>query len=68
MATLRRIAPFLLFGPITGPLLAGAFFNFREGRKVLGALYGLAAITVTIALPLITARLGLNLMIMELGR
>ena len=27
-----RVAPFLVFGPISGPLMAGVVFNFREGR------------------------------------
>ena len=62
MATLKRIAPFLLLGPITGPLIAGVVFNFREGRPVLGTLYAIAAATVTICLPLITARMGLDVL------
>ena len=62
MATFKRIAPFLLLGPITGPLIAGVVFNFREGRPVLGSLYAVAAATVTIGLPLITARMGLDVL------
>ena len=60
MANLKRIAPFLLLGPITGPLIAGVVFNFREGRPVLAGLYAVAAVTVTVCLPLITARMGLD--------
>lgn len=61
MLTFRRIAPFLLLGPITGPLIAGVFYNLRGGRPYLAGLYAVAATTVTIGLPLITARLGLPL-------
>ena len=61
MANLRRVAPFLLLGPITGPLVAGVVFNFREGRPVLGSLYAVLLTTLTICLPLITARMGLNM-------
>jgi hypothetical protein len=61
MANLRRVAPFLLLGPVTGPLVAGVVFNFREGRPVLGSLYAILLVMLTIYLPLITARLGLNL-------
>jgi hypothetical protein len=57
----RRLAPFFLAGPISGPLLAGVVINFREGRPVLAALYAIALAEMTICLPLITAKLGLNL-------
>ena len=36
-----RLAPFLLLGPISGPLLAGVVFNFRGGRPFLGTLYAI---------------------------
>jgi hypothetical protein len=55
---LKRIAPYLLLGPISGPLIAGVVINFREGRPVLGSLYAIAAVEIAIALPLITASLG----------
>lgn len=67
MNTLKRIAPFLLLGPITGPLAAGVFYNFKEGRPVLGSLYAIALVEIVILLPLITARLGLNLMVAQLA-
>ena len=38
---IARLAPFLLIGPISGPLLAGVVFNFRGGRPFLGTLYGI---------------------------
>jgi hypothetical protein len=57
----RRLAPFFLAGPISGPLLAGVVFNFKEGRPVLGSLYAIALAEITVYLPLITAKLGLAL-------
>ncbi|MGH6988235.1 MAG: hypothetical protein ACRED9_15510 [Caulobacteraceae bacterium] len=60
MSRFKRLAPFLLAGPISGPLLAGVVFNLKGGRPILAALYAIALIAVTICLPLITARLGLK--------
>lgn len=62
VSRLKRIAPFLLLGPISGPLTAGVIFNFREGRPVLGSLYAIALVEVVVLLPLITASLGLRLL------
>ena len=59
-AKLKRIAPYLLLGPISGPLCAGMVHNFREGRPVLGALYGIAMVEIMVLLPVITASLGLR--------
>ena len=56
----KRLAPFFLLGPVTGPLLAGVVFNFKEGRPVLGSLYAIALAEVTFLLPVITAKLGLD--------
>jgi hypothetical protein len=55
----KRLAPFFLVGPISGPLLAGVVLNFKEGRPVLGSLYAIALAEITVCLPLITAKLGL---------
>jgi len=57
----KRLAPFFLAGPISGPLLAGVVLNFRNGRPVLASLYAIALAEVAILLPLITAKLGLAL-------
>lgn len=58
----KRLAPFFLAGPISGPLLAGVVLNFRNGRPVLGSLYAIALAEVAIFLPLITAKLGLQVL------
>jgi len=55
----KRLAPFFLAGPISGPLLAGVVLNFRGGRPVLGSLYAIALAEVTVCLPLITAKLSI---------
>jgi hypothetical protein len=59
---LKRLAPYFLVGPISGPLLAGVVINFRGGRPVLGALYGVALAEITICLPMVVAHLGLRLL------
>jgi hypothetical protein len=63
VSRLKRLAPFFLAGPISGPLLAGVVFNFRDGRPVLGSLYAIALAEVTICLPLVVAHLGLRLVV-----
>ena len=62
MSRFKRLAPYFLAGPITGPLLAGVVINFRGGRPVLGSLYAVALVENIVLLPLITAKLGLNLL------
>ena len=62
MSRFKRLAPFFLIGPVSGPLLAGAVFNFREGRPLLGSLYAVAFVEFVVLLPLITAKLGMRLL------
>ena len=62
LARLKRLAPFFLIGPISGPLLAGVVFNLRGGRPVLAGLYAVALVEFVVLLPVVTARLGLNLL------
>lgn len=57
----KRLAPFLLLGPISGPLLAGVVFNYREGRPVLAGLYAIALVEFVVLLPIVVAQLGLKL-------
>jgi hypothetical protein len=56
----KRIAPFLLLGPISGPLLAGVVFNYRAGRRKRAALYAVALVAFMILLPYVTAMVGLK--------
>jgi hypothetical protein len=48
---IARLAPFLLIGPISGPLLAGVVFNFRGGRPFLGTLYAILLVLFYVLLP-----------------
>ncbi|MCX7586409.1 hypothetical protein [Phenylobacterium sp. 58.2.17] len=61
MSRFKRLAPYFIIGPISGPLLAGVVINFREGRPVLGSLYAIALTLYTLLLPSFTAKLSLNL-------
>lgn len=61
MVRWKRLAPFFLLGPISGPLTAGVVFNLREGRPVLAAMYAVALVELTLLLPVIVATLGLRL-------
>jgi hypothetical protein len=63
-ARFRRLAPFFLIGPISGPLLAGVVFNFRDGRPLLGSLYAVAFTEFLFLLPAVTSKLSLNLVAM----
>jgi hypothetical protein len=39
---MAALTGYAALGPITGPLVAGAVRNFRQGDNVLGGLYVLA--------------------------
>jgi hypothetical protein len=58
---LRRLAPYFLIGPISGPLVAGVMINFRGGRPFLATLYAIALVQYVLLLPLVAAKLGLDL-------
>lgn len=58
---LKRVAPYLLVGPISGPLLERVVFNLREGRPVRAGLYGLALVEYVILLPTVTAHMAAQL-------
>lgn len=62
MARFKRLAPYFIVGPISGPLLAGVVINYRGGRPVLATLYAVALAQYTLLLPLITAKLGADLL------
>jgi hypothetical protein len=61
LSKFKRLAPYFLIGPISGPLVAGVVINLREERPVLAALYAIALIQYVILLPAMVARLGLRL-------
>ncbi len=44
MSTFRRLAPWLLLGPITGPLAEGIYRNVKTNNPGLAALYALAVV------------------------
>ena len=58
---LRRVAPFFLVGPISGPLLAGVVLNAKDGRPVLSGLYAVALVEYCVLLPVLVAKLGMGL-------
>jgi len=60
LSRLKRIAPFLLLGPVSGPLTAGIVFNLRDGRPVLAGLYAIALAEFVFLLPVLTAKLSLQ--------
>ena len=62
MDRLKRIAPFLALGPISGPLVAGITRNFREGRPFLGSLYAILLIQYSSFLPMLALNMGIKLM------
>ena len=61
MSRIRRLAPYFLIGPISGPLVAGVVINFREGRPVLASLYAIALLQYSILLPVLVAKLGIQI-------
>ena len=44
MSTFRRLAPWLLLGPVSGPLAEGVHRNVRAKNPGLASLYALAAV------------------------
>ncbi len=61
LSRFKKLAPFLLLGPISGLLVAGAVYNFRDGRPIVAGLYGVALVAFTFLLPYVVAVLGLRL-------
>lgn len=62
MSRVRRLAPYFLIGPISGPLLAGVVFNYRGGRPMLASLYAILLVQYLILLPVLVSKLGLKLL------
>ena len=57
MSRFKRLAPYFLIGPISGPLLAGVVHNLRGGRPVLGLMYAVALIEYAILLPFLMTKM-----------
>jgi len=53
---LKYIAPFLLLGPLTGPLVAGLFASLSAQRPFMVFIYALGLIEVAVGLPTILAK------------
>ena len=49
-----RLAPWLVFGPITGVMSERAIHWYRKGDRLLAGLYVLANISVLFAIPALT--------------
>ncbi|HEX8569031.1 MAG TPA: hypothetical protein VF699_03785 [Caulobacteraceae bacterium] len=47
----RRVGPFLVLGPLTGPLVAGVVLNLRRGNRVLASMYAYLLVYGTFGLP-----------------
>ena len=62
MSRIKRLAPFFLLGPVSGPLTAGVVFNLRGGRPFLASLYAMALVEFIFLLPWATTQLGLRLL------
>jgi hypothetical protein len=56
LARIKRLAPYLLLGPISGPLVAGVVHNFRNGRPVLGSMYAVLLAECLYLVPVLSAK------------
>jgi hypothetical protein len=56
-----RVAPWVVFGPITGFMGERAYQCFRKHRPVLGGLYILANILILVSIPALTAVIASNI-------
>jgi hypothetical protein len=61
LSRFKTIAPYLLLGPISGLLVYGAVYNFRDGRPIIAGLYGVALVAFSIGLPYVVAVMGWRL-------
>jgi hypothetical protein len=52
-----RIAPWVIFGPITGIMSEAALAAFRRGRPVLAGVYVALNVAILLGMPLATAML-----------
>ncbi len=56
LARIKRLAPYFLLGPVSGPLVAGIVHNFRGGRPVLGTMYAVLLLEFIYLLPVLSAK------------
>ena len=56
LARIKRLAPYFLLGPVSGPLVAGIVHNFRGGRPVLGTMYAVLLMEFMYLLPVLSAK------------
>jgi hypothetical protein len=55
-----RVAPWFVFGPITGVLSERALRCYRNGDRVLAVLYVILNVSILIAIPSLTAALAVK--------
>jgi hypothetical protein len=60
MFSWKRIVPFLVLGPISGPLTAAITFNVQEGRPFLASLYGILLLLYIFLLPTLAVSMGIK--------
>jgi hypothetical protein len=60
MSRFRRLAPYFLLGPLTGPFVAGVVINIQRGNHVLAGLYGVAVLETVFLLPPTVVALGIK--------
>jgi len=53
-----RVAPWLVFGPITGVLSERALRCYHDGDRVLAVLYVILNVSILVAIPSLTAALA----------
>ena len=53
MRRFRSLVPWLLLGPVTGPLLAGLVRSLRTGHPILAGLYAFAVLETWLILTLL---------------
>ena len=56
-----RVAPWVVFGPITGFMCERALASFRRREPVLGTLYVVLNVAILVAIPAVTAKLASGL-------
>jgi hypothetical protein len=55
---LKRLLPYLVLGPVSGPLMAGLVGCVRDRRPWMAAVYAVALVEFFVLLPVWAARLA----------